>query len=99
MYVTLVHVHVKPRHIDDFINATRANHEASILENGNRRFDVLQSSDDPSHFVLYEAYRNASDAAAHKKTAHYLTWRERVADWMAEPRQGINYTGLFPLEP
>ena len=99
MYVTLVQVHVKPRHIHDFINATQANHEASILENGNRRFDVLQSSDDPSRFVLYEAYCNATDAAAHKETAHYLSWRERVADWMAEPRQGINYTGLFPIEP
>jgi len=98
MYVTLVQVQVKPQHIDEFITATRANHEASILEAGNLRFDVLQSAENPSRFVLYEAYRSAADAAAHKHTHHYLTWRERVADWMAEPRQGINYTGLFPEE-
>jgi len=96
MHVTLVHVHVKPEHIDDFVAASRANHEASVQEPGNLRFDVLQSSDDPSRFVLYEAYRSAQDAMAHKGTAHYLAWREAVADWMAEPRQGVRYEGLFP---
>ncbi|PKM34792.1 MAG: antibiotic biosynthesis monooxygenase [Gammaproteobacteria bacterium HGW-Gammaproteobacteria-10] len=96
MHVTLVHVHVKPDHIDDFITATRHNHEASIREAGNRRFDVLQSPENPRQFVLYEAYVSAEDAAAHKQTAHYLAWRDTVADWMAEPRQGIRYEGLFP---
>jgi autoinducer 2-degrading protein len=96
MHVTLVHVHVKPGHVDDFLRASQANHEASVREPGNRRFDVLQSSDDPARFVLYEAYATAEDAAAHKLTAHYLAWRETVADWMAEPRQGIPYHGLLP---
>ena len=96
MHVTLVHVHVKPGYVDDFLRASQANHEASVKEPGNRRFDVLQSSDDPARFVLYEAYATAEDAAAHKLTAHYLAWREAVADWMAEPRQGIPYHGLLP---
>ena len=57
---------------------------------------ILQSPDDPCRFILYEAYATAADAAAHKDTAHYLAWRERVADWMAEPRQGMPYNGLYP---
>jgi autoinducer 2-degrading protein len=96
MHVTLVQVHVKPEYVDDFIAATRRNHDASVREPGNRRFDVLQAPDDPTRFILYEAYAGASEAAAHKETAHYLTWRETVAEWMAEPRQGIPYKGLFP---
>ena len=96
MQVTLVHVYVKSAHIDDFIAATQLNHEASIQEAGNRRFDVLQAPDNPSHFILYEAYASAEAAAAHKKTAHYLVWRDTVAEWMAEPRQGVSYEGLFP---
>ena len=96
MQVTLVHVHVKPEHVADFIEATRVNHEASIREAGNRRFDVLQSRDDATRFVLYEAYATAEDATAHKQTAHYLQWRDSVANWMAEARQGIAYHGLFP---
>jgi autoinducer 2-degrading protein len=96
MHVTLVHVQVKPEHTDDFIAATRLNHQASVLETGNRRFDVLQSPENPGQFILYEAYATAEAAAAHKETAHYLAWRDMVADWMAEPRQGIPYYGLFP---
>lgn len=96
MHVTLVYVKVKPEHVDEFIEATRANHEASVRESGNRRFDVMQSEDDPTAFVLYEAYASAADARAHKDTAHYLAWRERVADWMAEPRRGMTYRGLMP---
>lgn len=96
MHVTLVHVRVTPAHIDDFIAACKINHEASVQENGNRRFDILQSKDEPTYFVLYEAYASAEDAAAHKETAHYLRWRETVADWMAEPRQGEGFNGLLP---
>jgi len=96
MHVTFVHVHVKPGHIDDFIAATRRNHEASVQEPGNLRFDVCQQADDPARFILYEAYRTAGDAAAHKETEHYLRWRETVAAWMAEPRHGVVCHGLMP---
>ena len=96
MQVTLVHVRVKPAAIDAFIAATRANHEASIQEPGNQRFDVLQAPDDPARFILYEAYASAEDAAAHKATAHYLAWREAVADMMDEARRGEPMNGIFP---
>ena len=96
MYVTIVNVSVKPDFIEEFKEACRKNHESSIQEPGNMRFDVLQLQDDPKKFVLYEAYKSSQDAAAHKDTKHYLTWRKTVADWMAEPRQGIVYDGLFP---
>lgn len=96
MHVTLVHVWVKPESVEAFREACRLNHEASVQEAGNRRFDVLQDAEDPAKFVLYEAYANAEDAAAHKQTAHYLAWRETVADMMARPRQGILHKGLYP---
>ena len=96
MHVTLVHVHVKPESITAFIEACRLNHEGSTREAGNRRFDILQDSTDPKHFVLYEAYASEADAKAHKQTAHYAAWRETVADMMAGPRQGIRFDGLFP---
>lgn len=99
MYVTLVHVHVKPEHLEAFLDATRANHEASVREPGNERFDVLRSVDDPTRFILYEAYVDEAAAAAHKTTPHYLAWREAVSDWMAEPRVGVRYDGLLPEVP
>ena len=66
------------------------------METGNCRFDVLQDAADPSKFLLYEAYESKESAAAHKETAHYLKWRETVADWMAEPRQGVPYQSIAP---
>jgi autoinducer 2-degrading protein len=96
MQVTIVQVNVKAEYIESFIEATRKNHEASINEAGNVRFDVLQSQDDPSCFVLYEAYTTEAEAALHKQTSHYMVWRDVVADWMAEPRQGVNYNCLYP---
>jgi len=91
VYVTIVYVHVKPENVRDFIEASLENARGAANEPGNLRFDVLRMDDDPTRFVLYEAYATAEDAAAHKDTPHYRKWRETVADWMAEPRQGIVY--------
>ncbi len=96
MQVTIVHIRVKPEHVEEFIAATRTNHLGSVQEPGNLRFDVLRLGDDPNRFVLYEAYASAEDAQAHKNTSHYLRWRDTVAPWMAEPRKGVTYQGLFP---
>ncbi|WP_455206122.1 antibiotic biosynthesis monooxygenase [Kaarinaea lacus] len=97
MYVTIVHVYVKPECVDDFIQATRLNHEASVQEEGNLRFDVLQMADNPQKFVLYEAYTDEPSANAHKNTEHYLSWRDSVANCMAQPREGVKYQALYPV--
>ena len=96
MQVTIVHVWVKPERVDDFIRASARNHEGSVGEPGNRRFDVLQDAADPAKFVLYEAYESEEDAARHKRTPHYLAWRDAVADMMAKPRQGVPHRALYP---
>lgn len=96
MHVTLVHVYVKPEHLDAFIEATRKNHEASIQESGNCRFDILQNPENSSHFILYEAYDHPESAAKHKEMPHYHAWRETVQEMMAEPRKGVPMRGLFP---
>ena len=96
MVVTIVEVHVKPEHIDQFIAATQENHTGSVQESGNMRFDVLQSPQDPSLFLLYEAYDSPESAAAHKNTPHYTRWRDAVAPWMAAPRKGTAYRVLCP---
>jgi autoinducer 2-degrading protein len=99
MHVTLVHVHVLPENVADFVAATRPNHEGAVAEAGCLRFDVLQAADDPTRFVFYEAYVDAAAAAAHKETAHYHAWKAAVASWMAEPRRGVPFTSLLPVLP
>lgn len=98
MIVTSVRVFVIERFIDDFIQATIENHNNSIKEPGNLRFDVLQSVQNPAEFTLYEAYESDEAAAAHKETDHYKTWRDTVAPWMAKPREGIPHRVIAPLD-
>jgi autoinducer 2-degrading protein len=96
MFVVAVTVLVKPERVDDFIEAVLVNARATRTEEGNARFDVSQCVDDPTRFLLYEVYRREEDFHAHQRTAHYLHWRETVADWMAQPRQGVKHYSLFP---
>jgi len=98
MIVNCVTVWVKPQHVEDFIAATIANHEGSVAEPGNLRFDVLQSLSEPGRFLLYEAYESSEAAAAHKETAHYKAWRDTVADWMVRPREGVSHRVIRPAD-
>jgi quinol monooxygenase YgiN len=96
MYIIHVHVHVKPEAVDAFGQATLENARNSILEPGIARFDVMQQADDPTRFVLVEAYDTADDQLRHRETAHYQKWRDTVAGMMAEPRSAVKYLNVFP---
>ncbi|HTS69621.1 MAG TPA: antibiotic biosynthesis monooxygenase [Terriglobia bacterium] len=98
MLVVHVHVRVKPDCIEAFKEATIANARASLMEPGIARFDVVQQNDDPARFILVEAYRSVEATAAHKATAHYAAWRDRMESLMAEPRSSVKFTNVFPGE-
>jgi autoinducer 2-degrading protein len=98
MLVVHVFVHVKSDSVEAFKAASIENARNSVLEPGIARFDVIQQEEDPARFVLVEVYRTAEDPGRHKETAHYATWRDRVADMMAEPRSAVKYTNVFPDE-
>ena len=98
MYVVCVTIWVKSGFEDQFVEATLKNHQGTRQEPGNLRFDVLRKEDDPAQFFLYEAYRSKEDFAQHQQTDHYLAWRETVADFMAQKRQGVKHESLAPDE-
>jgi quinol monooxygenase YgiN len=96
MRIVHVHVRVKLDCVEAFRAATIVNAGHSVREPGVARFDIIQQQDDPTRFVLVEVYRSVEATVAHKATAHYATWRDTVAPMMAEPRQGTQYTNVFP---
>lgn len=98
MLIVHVHVHVRPECVEAFKSATLTNARASIREPGIARFDVVQQADDPTRFVLVEAYRDATAPAAHKETAHYAAWRDTVAPMMAAPRTSVKFANVFPTD-
>ena len=96
MLIVHVHVRVKPESVEAFKQATLANARESTREPGVAAFDVVQQQDDPTRFVLVEAYRSVEATTAHKATRHYEVWRDAVAPMMAEPRSSVKFTNLFP---
>ena len=98
MLVVHVMVRVKPECVESFKQATIANARQSLQEPGIARFDVVQQADDPTRFVLVEAYRSPDAPAKHKETAHYATWRDSVAPMMAEPRTSVKFAAVYPAD-
>ncbi|MBK9579297.1 MAG: antibiotic biosynthesis monooxygenase [Fibrobacterota bacterium] len=96
MLIVHVNVHVKPGSENAFLNATVENARESLKEPGIARFDVVRGVEDPSFFVLVEAYRDDQAPAAHKETAHYKTWRDRVEPMMAVARSSVKFREVHP---
>jgi quinol monooxygenase YgiN len=99
MLVVHVHVQVKPESVAAFRAATIENASQSIREAGIARFDIVQQADDPTRFILVEAYRDPDAPARHKETAHYRIWRDEVESMMARPRSAVRYENVFPGDP
>lgn len=95
MYVVCVTIFVRGESLQQFIDATFDDASNTRKEPGNLRFDVVQAEEEPTRFMLYEAYKSKDDFVKHQQTAHYLKWKTAVADWMAQPRQGVRHNALF----
>lgn len=98
MLIVHVHIQVKPECVDAFVEATAENARNSLQERGIARFDLIQSADDPTRFVLMEAYRSAEAQTQHKETVHFHTWVATVESMMAGPRSAVRYASRIPDE-
>lgn len=95
MFIAAVHVHIKPDKVDDFKEMIRANHLGSIAEPGCLRFDVAQSQDEPTEFLLWEVYVDEDAAAFHKTTPHYLAFDEKAPELMSRDRHKDLFEGIY----
>lgn len=96
MLAVHVNIQVKLDCVESFIQATKENAVNSLQEPGIARFDLIQCKEDATCFLLVEVYKDADAPALHKKTAHYATWRDAVADMMAVPRNSTKFETLYP---
>lgn len=69
---------------------------ASVQEEGNLRFDVLQDPEVNSRFYIYEAYKDEDAVAFHKTTPHYKTCVAKLEALMTGPRKKRLFNGLMP---
>lgn len=94
MQIFHIEVQVKAHAIEAFREATIENARNSIQEPAVARFDFYQQAEDPSRFLLIEAYRDPGGPARHRETAHYLKWRDTVENMMAGPRARVEYKSV-----
>jgi autoinducer 2-degrading protein len=92
MLVKSVTIYVKTEHINEFIQATIENQIHSLKEDGISQFEVLQCTNDPSRFLLYEVYQSEDAINAHLQTAHFKKWIDTVTQWFVGPRDRAVYT-------
>jgi quinol monooxygenase YgiN len=75
MHIVLVLVTVKMELLEEFERSLLHNARESVAhDRGCRRFDVSQSNDDPTRWVLYEVYDSPDAHAAHRQSPHFLAY-------------------------
>ena len=94
MYVLCVTAYIKPENIAAFLAITSECASKTRQENGNVRYDVLQSEEDSTCFVIYEAYQSKEDFLFHRDTPHSLDWKAKIESWMARPRRRIRCNSI-----
>jgi len=91
MIAQVVYLESKDGDLEAFIKEASANAEESRKEAGVIQFDLLQQSDAPTKFMLYEVYQDEAAIAAHRATAHFKRWVEFGVPLLAKPRELITY--------
>jgi Uncharacterized conserved protein len=98
MYIVHVSIRVKKEFIEEFSKATTENARNSLNEPGVARFDVLQQQENPTKFLLAEAYYTQEDQLRHRETEHFRKWKLAIEDMLEEPYTFVKYGNVFPDE-
>ncbi len=88
--VKCVEVSVQAENVDQFIEVTKTIAAKTRAEQGNLRFEIHQSRDDPTLFFLFETYKDENAISEHKATDYYTAWRKAAEPLMAKPRRTSN---------
>ena len=81
---------VKPDHADEWPELSRAFTEATRAEEGCLWFDWSRSLDDPTVYVLVEAFRDDAAGAAHVQSDHFLTATAELPRYLARTPDIVN---------
>ncbi len=96
MLIQVVYLEVQPEKLDTFLAEAAANARASLSEPGVARFDLLQQTDAPAKFMLYEVYRSAEALEAHRHTEHFKRWVEKGVPTLVGDRVRVIYRNIEP---
>lgn len=81
---------VRPEDADRWPQITREFTEATRAEPGCLWFDWSRSLDDPTEYVLVEAFRDDDAGAAHVQSEHFKTAQRTLPPHLAETPRIVN---------
>ena len=83
---------VLPEHADAWPEISRGFTEATRAEPGNPWFDWSRSLDDPTEYVLVEAFRDDDAGAAHVQSDHFKKAQQDLPPHLAQTPKIVNVT-------
>lgn len=81
---------VKPEHADEWPELSREFTEATRAEDGCLWFDWSRSLDDPTVYVLVEAFRDDAAGGAHVQSEHFRTATSTLPKYLARTPDIVN---------
>ncbi len=96
MLIYQFHHFIKPELVEEYKTATLENAIKTMEEPGVLRFDVLQDKEDPSHFSLFEVYRDIEAREKHLETEHFFAWKEVALAAFAKKGHGFEFEAVHP---
>lgn len=96
MFIFQVHHFIKPEQVEAYKAATLENVRQTILEPGILRFELFQDNEDPTHFTLFEIYKDLEARQSHLETAHFKAWREIALQAFARKGYAHEFSLLAP---
>ena len=81
---------VKPEHADEWPQVSASFTEATRSEPGCLWFDWSRSLDDPTEYVLVEAFRDGEAGGAHVQSPHFTAAQRELPPYLASTPQIVN---------
>jgi quinol monooxygenase YgiN len=83
---------VRPEDADDWPAIAGPFTRATRSEPGCLWFDWSRSLDDPTEYVLVEAFRDGEAGAAHVQSAHFMEAKQTLPPHLAQTPKIVNFT-------
>lgn len=83
---------IRPEHAERWPEIAREFTAATRAEPGNLWFDWSRSLDDPTEYVLVEAFRDEDAGAAHVHSDHFATATRTLPAYLAETPRIVSQT-------
>jgi quinol monooxygenase YgiN len=83
---------IKPEHADDWPEISRSFTEATRAEEGCLWYDWSRSLDDPTEYVLVEAFRDGDAGAAHVGSDHFRAAQAELPPYLVATPKIISQT-------